>query len=131
MPYDIDSPEDVPQDLLGSVDIAVADPPFLNEVRSCSLSLNFFRAKHSLLQVTNKKLAQTLGLILRPTGRLVLLTSTSVQHLFPSIYSDSPLGPLYESPIKVHHAGGIANDFGVWTSWKIEDGERLPGFEKA
>lgn len=33
IPYDIDEPEDVPESLLGKVEIAVADPPFLNEVR--------------------------------------------------------------------------------------------------
>lgn len=33
VPYDIDEPEDVPEELRGTIDIAVADPPFLNEVR--------------------------------------------------------------------------------------------------
>lgn len=32
--YDIDEPDDFPDALRGSVDIAVLDPPFLNEVRS-------------------------------------------------------------------------------------------------
>lgn len=83
------------------------------------------------MQVTNKKLARTLSHILHPTkGRLVLLTSTSVEHLFPDIYGSAPLGPLYKSRIKVSHAGGIANNFGVWTSWKMKEGEKIPGFEE-
>jgi hypothetical protein len=34
IPYDIDEPEDVPEYLNGTVEIVVADPPFLNEVCS-------------------------------------------------------------------------------------------------
>jgi hypothetical protein len=33
VPYDIDEPENIPEELKGTVDIAIADPPFLNEVR--------------------------------------------------------------------------------------------------
>lgn len=32
VPYDIDEPENVPETLIGKVDLAVVDPPFLNEV---------------------------------------------------------------------------------------------------
>lgn len=31
--YDLDEPDKLPAELLGSVDIAIVDPPFLNEVR--------------------------------------------------------------------------------------------------
>ncbi|KAK4052737.1 Protein-lysine N-methyltransferase efm5 [Microbotryomycetes sp. JL201] len=103
IPYDIDEPEDVPEYMKDTVDIAVADPPFLNEV-------------------TNKKLARTLRLLLKPQGKLILLTSTSVEHLFPQIYDSAPIGPLHKTDIQVTHAGGIANSFGVWTSWEILGG---------
>lgn len=32
IPYDIDEPEDIPESLVGAMDIVIADPPFLNEV---------------------------------------------------------------------------------------------------
>ncbi|SCV69627.1 BQ2448_2647 [Microbotryum intermedium] len=96
--YDIDEPEDVPQDIRGTVDIAICDPPFLNEV-------------------TNRKLAKTLKQLLKPTSKLLLLTSTSVEHLFDQIYTKAPLGPLIKTDIEVGHAGGIQNNFGVWKSW--------------
>lgn len=38
IPYDIDDPDIFPESLRGKVDIAVVDPPFLNEVRSSSAS---------------------------------------------------------------------------------------------
>ncbi|KAM0786830.1 hypothetical protein ACM66B_002259 [Microbotryomycetes sp. NB124-2] len=106
IPYDIDEPEDIPEHLKGTVDIAVADPPFLNEV-------------------TNRKLAKSLRLLLKPEGKLILLTSTSVEHLFPQIYESAPIGPLHKSDIQVTHAGGIANSFGVWTSWVMPDGSEF------
>ncbi|KAK4057472.1 Protein-lysine N-methyltransferase efm5 [Microbotryomycetes sp. JL221] len=103
VPYDIDEPENIPDDLKGAIDIAVADPPYLNEV-------------------TNQKLAKTLKLLLKPRGRLILLTSTSVEHLFDSIYTDEPVGPLRKTDIQVTHAGGIANSFGVWANWDMPNG---------
>jgi len=33
VPYDLDEPNKFPEDLRGTVDIAIVDPPFLNEVR--------------------------------------------------------------------------------------------------
>lgn len=69
--------------------------------------------------MTNRKVAQTLSLILHPTrGRLLLLTSTSVQCL-PIVYNDRPIGPLFNTGLKIEHAGGIANDFGCWASWEL------------
>jgi hypothetical protein len=35
VPYDIDEPEELPAELKGTVELAVCDPPFLNEVSSC------------------------------------------------------------------------------------------------
>ncbi|SGZ24000.1 BQ5605_C023g09678 [Microbotryum silenes-dioicae] len=96
--YDIDEPEYVPEGIKGTVDIAICDPPFLNEV-------------------TNRKLAKTLKQILKPDSKLLLLTSTSVEHLFDQIYTEAPLGPLIKTDIQVGHAGGIQNNFGVWRNW--------------
>jgi hypothetical protein len=40
VPYDMEEPTTLPASLTGAVDIAVVDPPFLNEV--CSLFFLFF-----------------------------------------------------------------------------------------
>ena len=40
VPYDIDEPEDVPAALNGAIEIVVADPPFLNEVRRSTYTLS-------------------------------------------------------------------------------------------
>ncbi|GAA6063515.1 hypothetical protein JCM10212_004728 [Sporobolomyces blumeae] len=101
--YDLEEPEKIPKNLWGTVDIAIADPPFLNEI-------------------TNKHLSAGLKNLLKPDGKLILLTSTSVSAL-PTIYASPPLGPLNETSLQVSHEGGIANEFRVWTSWKFE-GER-------
>lgn len=39
IPYDLDEPDIFPKSLKGSVDLAVVDPPFLNEVNHTSFSL--------------------------------------------------------------------------------------------
>ncbi|GAA5880820.1 hypothetical protein JCM16303_005130 [Sporobolomyces ruberrimus] len=98
--YDLEEPDKIPKNLWGTVDIAIADPPFLNEI-------------------TNKHLSTGLKNILKPDGKLILLTSTSVSAL-PQIYSEAPIGPLNETSLRVEHAGGIQNEFRVWTSWKFE-----------
>ncbi|KAF8972508.1 putative N6-adenine methyltransferase-domain-containing protein [Flammula alnicola] len=99
IPYDIDEPEDVPESLKGAVEIAVADPPFLNEV-------------------TNTKLRQTLRQILHPTkGKLILLTSTSVEDIIQKLYDSPPVGPLRRTSIDIEH-GRLANDFACWGSWE-------------
>ncbi|KJA13626.1 hypothetical protein HYPSUDRAFT_195691, partial [Hypholoma sublateritium FD-334 SS-4] len=98
VPYDIDEPADVPAALHGAVEIAVADPPFLNEV-------------------TNAKLRTTLRKILHPTkGRLVLLTSTSVEEVLAKVYDAPPLGPLRRTAFDPEH-GQLANSFACWGSW--------------
>ncbi|GAA5954142.1 hypothetical protein JCM3765_005302 [Sporobolomyces pararoseus] len=105
--YDLEQPERIPKHLWGTIDIAIADPPFLNKV-------------------TNQHLSEGLKKLLKPKeqgGKLILLTSTSVSSL-PEIYSKkSGLGPLEETDLRVEHAGGIQNEFRVWTSWKFQ-GER-------
>ncbi|GAA5973056.1 hypothetical protein JCM11641_000390 [Rhodosporidiobolus odoratus] len=99
--YDLEEPEKFPQELRGTVDIAIADPPFLNAT-------------------TNRYFRQTLLSLLKPTGKLLLLTSTSVTSR-PQIYSEPPIGPLHETSFEVEHAGGrLQNDFRCWSSWKWE-----------
>ncbi|GAA5953445.1 hypothetical protein JCM21900_005666 [Sporobolomyces salmonicolor] len=101
--YDLEEPDKIPQSLRGTVDIAIADPPFLNEI-------------------TNRHLSSALKHLLKPSGKLILLTSTSVESR-PQIYASPPIGPLHETTLRVEHAGGIRNEFRVWTSWRFE-GER-------
>ncbi|BGP19633.1 hypothetical protein JCM10213_000090 [Rhodosporidiobolus nylandii] len=99
--YDLEEPDKFPEELKGTVDIAIADPPFLNEV-------------------TNRYFSRTLRQLLKPDGKLILLTSTSVESR-PRIYDSAPLGPLNETSFVVEHAGGrLQNDFRTWTSWTWE-----------
>ncbi|KAF5338225.1 hypothetical protein D9758_012860 [Tetrapyrgos nigripes] len=99
IPYDLDEPDDFPNTLREKVDLAVVDPPFLNEI-------------------TNQKLSQTLRQILHPTrGKLLVITSTSVEPVLFKVYSDAPLGPLRKTALNVEH-GQLANDFASWGSWE-------------
>ncbi|KAL0578838.1 Protein-lysine N-methyltransferase efm5 [Marasmius crinis-equi] len=96
--YNLDEPDVFPEGLRGKVDIAVVDPPFLNEV-------------------TNRKLATTLRQILNPEqGKLIVITSTSVEDVLRQTYSEHPLGPLRRTVVEVEH-GQLANDFACWGSW--------------
>jgi len=104
--YDLDDPEAIPDELAGSIDLAICDPPFLNER-------------------TNRKVAQTLHKILKPGGRMMILTSTSVLDHLRTVYT-APIGPLYRSKMPVEHAGGLANDFGLWQSWSTAETEDEP-----
>ncbi|GAA5887199.1 hypothetical protein JCM3774_000621 [Rhodotorula dairenensis] len=101
--YNLEEPELYPDDLRGTVDIAIADPPFLNEV-------------------TNRYFATTLRSLLKPDGKLILLTSTSVATILPKVYTDAPIGPLRRTTMQVEHAGGrLQNDFACWASWDFEN----------
>ncbi|EDR08144.1 uncharacterized protein LACBIDRAFT_147556, partial [Laccaria bicolor S238N-H82] len=98
-PYDLDEPDVFPEALRGKVDMAVVDPPFLNEV-------------------TNTKIAQTLRQILHPTrGKLLLITSTSIEETLHKIYDSSPVGPLRKTTMVVEHRQ-LSNDFAAWGSWE-------------
>ncbi|KAJ3723861.1 putative N6-adenine methyltransferase-domain-containing protein [Lentinula raphanica] len=97
VPYDLNEPDIVPDSLKHAVDIAVVDPPYLNER-------------------TNKKLAQTLRQILRPNGKLIIITSKSVESALHETYNEAPLGPLRETALVVEHSR-LANDFACWGSW--------------
>ncbi|GAA5970107.1 hypothetical protein JCM8115_001242 [Rhodotorula mucilaginosa] len=100
--YNLEEPEQYPEELRGTVDIAIADPPFLNEV-------------------TNRYFATTLQSLLKPDGKLILLTSTSVSSILPKVYSEPPIGPLRRTTMEVEHAGGrLQNDFACWASWDFQ-----------
>ncbi|KAG8875279.1 hypothetical protein FRB97_005256 [Tulasnella sp. 331] len=61
--YDLHKPLDgLPEDLLGQVDVAVVDPPYLT-------------------RETNELVSQTLKALMRKGGKLILLTSQSVEHV--------------------------------------------------
>ncbi|KAJ7474277.1 putative N6-adenine methyltransferase-domain-containing protein [Mycena latifolia] len=97
VPYDVEEPTALPAYLTASVDIAIVDPPFLNEY-------------------TNAKLIETLRQIMRPSGKLIMLTSTSVTPVLEKLYAAPPLGPLRRTKIDVMH-GRLQNDFACWASW--------------
>jgi hypothetical protein len=116
IPYDLDEPDIFPESLRGSVELAVVDPPFLNEVNHTCIFLerlaNFFFAK-----VTNRKVVQTLRQILHPTkGKLFLITSTSIEDILYKLYDSPPLGPLKRTTMKIEH-DKLVNDFALWGSW--------------
>ncbi|KAJ7716227.1 putative N6-adenine methyltransferase-domain-containing protein [Mycena maculata] len=109
VPYDMEEPTALPEYLTGAIDIAVVDPPFLNEY-------------------TNANVVKTLRRIMRPEGKLILLTSTSISDVLEKLYDAPPLGPLRRTKIEVVH-GQLQNDFGCWGSW--EGAEELgPGEEE-
>lgn len=69
------------------------------------------------MQVTNRKVIQTLRQILHPTrGKVLLLTSTSIEPTLHKLYAEAPLGPLRKTALTVEH-GKLANDFACWGSW--------------
>jgi len=98
VPYDMEEPTALPAYLTQSVDLAIVDPPFLNE--------------H-----TNANVVKTLRQIMRPSGKLVVLTSTSVTPVLEKLYDAPPLGPLRRTKIEVVH-GQLRNDFACWGSWE-------------
>ncbi|KXN86155.1 hypothetical protein AN958_10457 [Leucoagaricus sp. SymC.cos] len=97
VPYDLEEPDNFPADLKESFHLVLLDPPFLNEV-------------------TNAKLCQTLRQIIKLTGKLILITSTSVEDVIEKLYNAPPLGPMEKTALKVEH-GQLANDFACWGSW--------------
>lgn len=123
--YNLEEPEQYPEELRGTVDIAIADPPFLNEVRSRSPPASF--QPDGIIttpspQVTNRYFATTLRSLLKPNGKLILLTSTSVSSILPKVYSEPPIGNLRRTTMEVEHAGGrLQNDFACWASWDFQD----------
>ncbi|KAJ7630236.1 putative N6-adenine methyltransferase-domain-containing protein [Roridomyces roridus] len=98
VPYDMEEPTTLPTYLTGAVDIAVVDPPFLNEY-------------------TNTHVVTTLRQILCPSAKTIVLTSTSVTAILEKLYDSPPLGPLRMTKVEVQH-GQLRNDFGCWASWE-------------
>ncbi|KAJ6474469.1 putative N6-adenine methyltransferase-domain-containing protein [Mycena vitilis] len=98
VPYDMEEPTTLPAYLKDSVDIAVLDPPFLNEY-------------------TNANIVKTLRQIMRPSGKLIVITSTSVSDILDKVYDSPPLGPLRKTGIEVQF-GQLRNDFACWASWE-------------
>ncbi|THV01279.1 hypothetical protein K435DRAFT_655583, partial [Dendrothele bispora CBS 962.96] len=104
IPYNLDEPDEFPDYLREKVDLAVVDPPFLNEI-------------------TNKKLSQTLRQILHPTrGKLLVITSTSAEPILQKVYNEAPLGPLRKTAVDIEH-GQLANDFASYGFW--QDAEKF------
>lgn len=69
-------------------------------------------------QVTNENVIKTLRQLLHPTrGKLILLTSTSIEEIIFRLYDKQPIGPLRKMALKVEH-GQLANDFACWGSWE-------------
>lgn len=54
---------------------------------------------------------------MRPSGKLIVLTSTSVSNVLEKLYDSPPLGPLRQTKIEVLH-GQLRNDFACWASWE-------------
>lgn len=70
------------------------------------------------VQVTNRHCAQALKQLLHPkNGKLVLLTSTSVNCL-SEVYGEVPqLGALRRAKLQPEH-NELKNDFACWTTWE-------------
>jgi len=98
VPYDMEEPTALPASLTEAVDIAVIDPPFLNEY-------------------TNVNVVKTLRQILRPSAKVIVLTSSSITEILERLYDSPPLGPLRRTKIEVLH-GQLRNDFACWASWE-------------
>jgi hypothetical protein len=54
---------------------------------------------------------------MRPTAKLLVVTSTSVTGILEKLYDSPPLGPLRLTKIEVVH-GQLRNDFGCWANWE-------------
>ena len=84
--------------------------------------------KIDVIQVTNTKLRTTLRKILHPTkGKLILITSASVEEILEKLYDAPPVGPLRRTAFDPEH-GQLANSFACWGSWEgAEDFGREEG----
>lgn len=54
---------------------------------------------------------------MRPNGKLILLTSTSITPILEKLYDSAPLGPLRTTKMQVEHSQ-LRNDFACWGSWE-------------
>lgn len=90
--YNLHEPETVPSELLGTFDVLVADPPFLNVD-------------------TQNKVATTAKLLAKKEGaKLLLCTGDSIADEASKMYGEPALERL---ELEVEHHG-LANAFGIW-----------------
>ena len=89
--------------------------------------MNLLSEMLTFWQTTNQKLVQTLRQILKPDdGKLLLLTSLSVEPVIKKLYDTAPVGPLYMTALNVDN-GQLANDFACWGSWPGAEQLGRPG----
>lgn len=89
--YNLHEPEAVPKEMLGTFDVLVADPPFLNAD-------------------TQGKVAQTARLLAKKDAKFLLCTGESIADEARRMYGEPPLEKL---ELEVEHHG-LANAFGIW-----------------
>ncbi|SPO22153.1 uncharacterized protein UTRI_02160_B [Ustilago trichophora] len=89
--YNLHEPETVPKKLLGTFDVLVADPPFLNAD-------------------TQGKVAKTAQLLAKPNAKMLLCTGESIAEEARKMYGEPWLEKL--DLVVEHH--GLANAFGIW-----------------
>ncbi|CDS00892.1 uncharacterized protein SPSC_03227 [Sporisorium scitamineum] len=89
--YNLHEPETVPQGLLGTFDVLVADPPFLNAD-------------------TQGKVAKTALLLAKEGAKFLLCTGESIAEEARKMYGEPALEKL--DLVVEHH--GLANAFGIW-----------------
>ncbi|KAF8581170.1 hypothetical protein K439DRAFT_1636397 [Ramaria rubella] len=109
--YDLDEPLAFirAHALQGTQDVVVVDPPFHSEP-------------------SQKKIASTVTHILRPGGRLVLLTGLTLSPVISTIY---PSPPLRRRSILIEHGGvgRLATPYGCWVGGgEEEEGSKEEGF---
>ncbi|KAJ1027077.1 hypothetical protein NDA18_003094 [Ustilago nuda] len=89
--YNLHEPETVPQELLGTFDVLVSDPPFLNVD-------------------TQSKVATTAKLLAKKDARFLMCTGDSIADEASKMYGEPALEKL--DLVVEHH--GLANAFGIW-----------------
>lgn len=115
--YDLEA-DGIPDTIKGTVELAIVDPPYLNEASEELVGFDVPTKVIATWQVTNRNLARALKELLHPTkGKLVLITSTSMDFL-SEVYASVPqLGPLQLTKLRPEHVG-LRNDFACWTTWE-------------
>ena len=112
--YDFNESAALPEALLGTIDVLVLDPPFLNVATNQGFS-------DSAARLVRRDAAG------RVTGRVLLLTGCSIGDEAARIYGaldqreaearGGQAGALQRTALEVEHAGGLANAFGAWGNW--------------
>ena len=127
--YDLNEPLSFPgMDVLrGSQDIVVVDPPFHSEVITICFELSANKAQ-MVSQDSQKNIALTITHLLRPGGRLILLTGLSLSSLIEGIYH-FPVPLLRRRAMVIEHdgVGQLVTPYGCWTGGG-PDGQDEDGF---